>query len=100
MIVPVTLAGGSGSRLWLLSRSAYPKQLLPLVSDHSLLQNTILRIQTIPDIAAPLVICNQEHRFLVAEQLKQIGVTNAVIILEPTGKNAAPAAAVAALYLS
>jgi mannose-1-phosphate guanylyltransferase/mannose-6-phosphate isomerase len=100
MIVPVILAGGSGSRLWPLSRSAYPKQLLPLVSGHTLLQDTILRMQAIPGVAVPLVICNQEHRFLVAEQLKQIGVTNAAIILEPIGKNTAPAAAVAALYSS
>src|SRR5579862_5575864 len=99
MIVPVILAGGSGSRLWPLSRSAYPKQLLPLVSGHTLLQETVLRIQSISGCAAPLVICNQEHRFLVAEQLKQIGITDAAIILEPVGKNTAPAAAIAALYL-
>ncbi len=99
MIVPVILAGGTGSRLWPLSRSAYPKQLLSLVSDHTLLQETILRIQAIANMATPLVICNQEHRFLVAEQLKQIGVNNALIILEPEAKNTAPAAAIAALYL-
>jgi len=100
MIVPVILAGGSGSLLWPLSRSAYPKQLLPLVSGHTLLQETVLRIQAIPNMEAPLVICNQEHRFLVAEQLKQIGVTDAAIILEPMGKNTAPAVAIAALYLN
>ncbi len=100
MIFPVILAGGSGSRLWPLSRSAYPKQLLPLVSGYTLLQETVLRIQAIATVGTPLVVCNQEHRFLVAEQLKQIGVTNAVIMLEPVGKNTAPAAAVAALYLS
>jgi mannose-1-phosphate guanylyltransferase/mannose-6-phosphate isomerase len=99
MIIPVVLAGGSGSRLWPLSRNACPKQLLPLVSGHTLLQETVLRTQAIPNIAAPLIICNQEHRFLVAEQLKQINVTNAVIILEPIGKNTAPAAAIAAWYL-
>ncbi|MCD6040205.1 MAG: mannose-phosphate guanyltransferase [Gammaproteobacteria bacterium] len=99
MIVPVILAGGSGSRLWPLSRSAYPKQLLALVGSRTLLQDTVLRTQAIPHMAPPILICNQEHRFLVAEQLKQIGMTNAVIILEPVGKNTAPAAAIAALYL-
>lgn len=99
MIVPVILAGGSGSRLWPLSRSAYPKQLLPLVSQKTMLQETILRIKSIPNIAPPLVICNQEHRFLVEEQLNSIGVKDATIILEHAGKNTAPAAAIAALYL-
>jgi mannose-1-phosphate guanylyltransferase/mannose-6-phosphate isomerase len=100
MIVPVILAGGSGSRLWPLSRSTYPKQLLPLVSKLTMLQDTLLRIQSVPNMAAPIVVCNQEHRFLVAEQLKQIGIEDAVIILEPLGKNTAPAAAIAALYVS
>jgi mannose-1-phosphate guanylyltransferase/mannose-6-phosphate isomerase len=99
MIVPVILAGGSGSRLWPLSRSAYPKQLLSLVDNLTMLQETVTRTQSIVNIAAPLVICNEEHRFLVAEQLHQIGIQNAVIILEPVGKNTAPAAAISALYL-
>jgi mannose-1-phosphate guanylyltransferase/mannose-6-phosphate isomerase len=99
MIVPVILAGGTGSRLWPLSRSAYPKQLLPLISGRTMLQETILRIQTIPGMQSPVIICNQEHRFLVAEQLKEIDIHNPVIILEPVGRGTAGAVAIAALYL-
>lgn len=99
MIVPVILAGGSGSRLWPLSRSTYPKQLLPLVTGQTMLQDTVLRAQSVGNIVNPFVICNQEHRFLVAEQLQQIGVDNASIVLEPMGKNTAPAVAIAALHL-
>lgn len=98
MILPVVLAGGTGSRLWPLSRSAYPKQLLPLVSGQTMLQDTIARAKIINNCAAPFVICNQEHRFLVAEQLQQINAQDVAIFLEPQGKNTAPPVAIAALY--
>lgn len=94
MIVPVILSGGSGTRLWPLSRKLYPKQFLSLVSEKTLFQDTIIRL---PEEATdPLVICNEEHRFIVAEQLRQIDSKNQGIILEPEGKNTAPAIAIAA----
>ena len=97
MIYPVILAGGSGTRLWPLSRELYPKQLLELVTDHTMLQDTLLRVADMADMADPIIICNENHRFMVAEQLRNIGVDHADIILEPVGRNTAPAAAVAAL---
>ncbi|MEQ8165871.1 MAG: mannose-1-phosphate guanylyltransferase/mannose-6-phosphate isomerase [Alphaproteobacteria bacterium] len=97
-IIPVILSGGSGSRLWPLSRAHYPKQLLPLVSDRSLLQDTGLRVSDARLFSRPLVICNDEHRFIVAEQLRQVDITPEAIILEPVGRNTAPAIAVAALF--
>ncbi|RKZ83195.1 MAG: mannose-1-phosphate guanylyltransferase/mannose-6-phosphate isomerase, partial [Candidatus Parabeggiatoa sp. nov. 1] len=97
MLTPVILSGGVGSRLWPLSREHYPKQLLALVGDNTLLQNTVIRLDGLADKSAPLVVCNESHRFLVAEQLRNIGVSPARIILEPVGRNTAPAAAVAAL---
>jgi len=98
MIVPVLLAGGSGTRLWPLSRQLFPKQFLRLVSEHTMLQDTALRAAALPGVAPPLVICNENHRFIVAEQLRDAGIVNASIILEPEGRNTAPAAATAALF--
>jgi mannose-1-phosphate guanylyltransferase len=94
MITPVIMAGGSGSRLWPLSRSLYPKQFLALTSDLTMLQETVQRLSNL-DVNAPLVICNEEHRFIVAEQLRALDITGS-IILEPVGRNTAPAIALAA----
>ena len=96
-ITPVILSGGGGTRLWPLSRAAFPKQLLALGGGRSLLQETLLRVAA-PDFAAPLIICNDEYRFLVAQQLQDLGVEGH-LILEPAGRNTAPAAAVAALHI-
>ena len=115
-IVPVLLSGGTGSRLWPLSRELYPKQFLPLCSDRTMLQDTALRVSAQPGstgpgstqpgaaaevvFSAPLVICNQEHRFLAAEQLRQSRCTPRGIILEPAGRNTAAACALAALAVT
>jgi mannose-1-phosphate guanylyltransferase/mannose-6-phosphate isomerase len=95
-ITPVILSGGSGTRLWPMSRAALPKQLLPLVSERSMLQDTLTRLEGWPEIQAPLIVCGNDHRFLVAEQLREIGIEPAAILLEPVGRNTAPAIAVAA----
>jgi mannose-1-phosphate guanylyltransferase/mannose-6-phosphate isomerase len=95
-ILPVILAGGSGTRLWPLSRKHYAKQYLTLDGKMTMLQATVARISNLP-CAAPLVICNEETRFLAAEQLRKIGQDRALILLEPTGRNTAPAIALAAL---
>lgn len=99
IIQPVILAGGSGTRLWPLSRELYPKQFLPLISNRSLLQETIGRLEGLPDVAEPIVVCNEEHRFLVAEHMRQMNVAPKAIALEPTGRNTAPALTLAAHIL-
>ncbi|HVC54496.1 MAG TPA: mannose-1-phosphate guanylyltransferase/mannose-6-phosphate isomerase [Stellaceae bacterium] len=100
MIHPAILSGGSGTRLWPMSRALYPKQLLALTGARSLLQETALRVAGDAGFAPPLVIANEEHRFIIAEQLREIGVTPEALILEPVGRNTAPAACVAALRLA
>ena len=98
-IYPVILSGGSGTRLWPLSREHYPKQLLALVGERTMLQQTISRLDNMPNIQASLVVCNEEHRFLVAEQLRRLNKTPQAIVLEPVGRNTAPALTLAALTL-
>jgi len=97
-LIPVVLCGGSGTRLWPLSREAYPKQFLRLLGDHSLLQQTVQRLSRIDGIEAPLLVSGESSRFIVAEQLREIGAANAHILLEPMRRNTAPAIASAALH--
>src|SRR5512133_765835 len=97
MLTPLILSGGSGTRLWPLSRELYPKQLLPLVGDRTMLQETAERVVGLPDLAPPIVVCNESHRFMVAEQMREQGASPQAIVLEPVGRNTAPAVAVAAL---
>jgi len=96
-IIPVILSGGSGTRLWPLSRKQYPKQYLPLVGDNTMLQETILRLEGLDNLSDPIIVCNADHRFLVAEQCQQINITNPTILLEPVGRNTAPAIVAASL---
>ena len=99
MIIPVILSGGSGSRLWPMSRELNPKQFLSLCSDQTMLQDTMSRLQGVEGLAPPVVVCNEEHRFLVAQQMRDIGVEVDKIILEPVGRNTAPAICAAAEYI-
>ncbi|HWA79608.1 MAG TPA: mannose-1-phosphate guanylyltransferase/mannose-6-phosphate isomerase [Acetobacteraceae bacterium] len=98
-IVPVILAGGAGTRLWPLSREGFPKPLWPLVSERSLIQETALRASG-ADFAPPLIVCNEAHRFLIAGQMQAAGIGNARIVVEPEGRNSAPAIAAAALLVA
>ena len=102
MIIPVVLAGGSGSRLWPLSRQLHPKQFIAFsdaddTEQQTLFQMTLSRLQEVPELGAPIIVCNEDHRFLVAEQLRHLGISGATILLEPAGRNTAPAVAMAAL---
>ncbi len=97
-IVPVILSGGSGTRLWPVSRESFPKQFWPLISARSMIQDTAARAIG-PDFAAPVVVCNQEHRFLVAEQMRALGLAGTRVVLEPVGRNSAPAILAAALMV-
>ena len=99
LVVPVILSGGTGTRLWPVSRESFPKQLWPLVSERSLIQETALRAAG-PGFAAPLIVCNEEHRFLIAEQMREAGIAGARIVLEPVGRNSAPAMIAAALLVA
>jgi mannose-1-phosphate guanylyltransferase/mannose-6-phosphate isomerase len=96
-VIPVILSGGAGTRLWPLSREMYPKQLLALTSKQTMLQDTATRLAAVSGAAPPIVVCNEAHRFTVAEQLRALGVHGSAILLEPAGRNTAPAVALAAL---
>jgi mannose-1-phosphate guanylyltransferase / mannose-6-phosphate isomerase len=96
-VIPVILSGGAGTRLWPLSREMYPKQLLALTSKKTMLQDTAARLATIAGAIPPIVVCNEAHRFTVAEQLRGMGMSASAILLEPSGRNTAPAVALAAL---
>jgi len=100
MIHPVILSGGSGTRLWPMSRTLYPKQLLTLLGRESLLQQTVRRIVERETFAPPILVANEEHRFIIAEQLREIAVVPRALLLEPVGRNTAPAACLAALALT
>ena len=97
-IIPVIMCGGTGSRLWPLSRKSFPKQFLSLNNNKkSLLQNTQLRLRNLKNVINPILVCNEEHRFIVAEQMREIDIKPFSILLEPFGRNTAPAITIAAL---
>ena len=97
VVIPVVLCGGVGTRLWPLSRSAYPKQFLSLVGNRTMLQQTVLRLAGLAGLQPPLLVCNNAHRFIAAEQMRAVSVEPAAVLLEPVGRNTAPAVAVASL---
>src|SRR4051812_43479014 len=98
-ITPVLLSGGSGTRLWPVSRALYPKQLLPMTAERTMFQETAVRFRSAP-FASPIIVCNDEHRFIIASQIQAVGIAPRTIMLEPLGRNTAPAAAAAALFLA
>jgi len=98
-IYPAILSGGAGTRLWPLARASTPKQLLALYGNNTLIQDTALRA-ALPDAAPPLVICGERHRFVVAEQMQKVGISPAAIVLEPMGRNTAPAVAIISLMIA
>ena len=97
MITPIILSGGSGTRLWPLSRETFPKQFIALLGEHSLFQETLNRLRPWSEFGPPILVCNEQHRFLVAEQIRLLDIPDATILLEPVGRNTAPATACAAL---
>ncbi len=99
VVVPIILSGGSGTRLWPVSRESFPKQLWPLISERTMIQETALRAAG-KQFASPIVVCNHEHRFLIAEQMREAGMSHARILLEPVGRNSAPAIAAAAMLVA
>ena len=99
-MITVILSGGSGSRLWPLSRQQHPKQFLPIVDEQTLFQSTISRLKGFSELEEPLIVCNEQHRFIVAEELRKLNSGNKGIILEPFGRNTAPAIALAAFHIS
>ncbi len=99
MVIPIILAGGSGTRLWPLSRKFYPKQMLELSDEHTMFQNTLLRLANVKGVSSPVIVCNEEYRFMIAEQLREVNIKPQSIILEPVGRETAPAITVASLKI-